>query len=69
MKKYFSVTVITLLVFTFTFHTSPRIILAKFAEWSLANDIQGLEASHDLNAMVRRSRLKFDDLAYTPKLK
>ncbi len=39
------------------------------ANWDLADDDLGFNASSDVNAFVRRSRLKFDGWAYTPKLK
>ena len=39
------------------------------ADWSLADDFEGYTASNDVTALVRRSRLKFDGWAYTPKLK
>jgi len=39
------------------------------ADWSLAGEAQGFEASNDLTALVRRSRLKFDGWAYSPRLK
>ncbi len=39
------------------------------AEWDLADEAQGFVADNDVNAFVRRSRLKFDGWAYTPKLK
>ena len=39
------------------------------ADWSLADDTQGYTAANDVTAQVRRSRLKFDGWAYTPKLK
>ena len=39
------------------------------ADWSLEDSDAGLDADSDYNAIVRRSRLKFDGWAYTPKLK
>lgn len=39
------------------------------ADWSLADDTQGFTASNDVTALIRRSRLKFDGWAHTPKLK
>ena len=39
------------------------------ADWDLADDAAGYTASNDVNAFVRRSRLKFDGWAFTPKLK
>jgi len=39
------------------------------ADWSLAEATQAYTADNDVTALVRRSRLKFDGWAYTPKLK
>ena len=39
------------------------------SEWDLADEAAGYEAGNEVNLMVRRSRLKFDGWAYTPKLK
>jgi len=39
------------------------------ADWDLADAAAGYTASNDVNAFVRRSRLKFDGWAYTPRLK
>lgn len=39
------------------------------SDWSLADTDAGYTATNDVNAIVRRSRLKFDGWAYTPKLK
>ena len=39
------------------------------ADWSLEDVDAGFDSSRDFNAFVRRSRLKFDGWAYTPKLK
>lgn len=38
------------------------------ADWSLADEAQGYTSSNDVDAFVRRSRLKFDGWAYTPRL-
>ncbi len=39
------------------------------ADWSLADEAENYTASNDVTALIRRSRLKFDGWAYTPKLK
>lgn len=39
------------------------------SDWALEDVDAGYTASNDINAIVRRSRLKFDGWAYTPKLK
>ncbi len=39
------------------------------ADWDLADEAMGFTAGNDVNAFVRRSRLKFDGWAFTPKLK
>jgi len=39
------------------------------ADWSLADESEGYEADFNANALVRRSRLKFDGWAVSPKLK
>lgn len=39
------------------------------ADWDLADDANNYTAGKDFDAFVRRSRLKFDGWAYTPKLK
>ena len=39
------------------------------ADWSLEDLDAGFTSDRDFNAIVRRSRLKFDGWAYTPKLK
>lgn len=39
------------------------------ADWSLADEAQGYTGSTDVTAMVRRSRLKFDGWAHSPKIK
>jgi len=39
------------------------------ADWALEDTDAGYTAAKDFNAIVRRSRLKFDGWAYTPKLK
>ncbi len=39
------------------------------ANWALADDEEGYEAGFGANALVRRSRLKFDGWAVNPKLK
>lgn len=38
-------------------------------DWSLADEAQGYTADNDVTALIRRSRLKFDGWAHTPKLK
>ena len=39
------------------------------ADWDLADEAQGFAADNDVTALIRRSRLKFDGWAYTPRLK
>ncbi len=39
------------------------------ADWSLADDEGIYQADNDVTALIRRSRLKFDGWAYSPKLK
>jgi len=39
------------------------------ADWDLADEALGYTSANDVNAFVRRSRLKFDGWAFTPKLK
>ena len=39
------------------------------ADWSLADDAEGYTADNDVTALIRRSRLKFDGWAHTPRLK
>ena len=39
------------------------------AEWNLTDEGLGFEASNDVRALVRRSRVKFDGWAYSPRLK
>jgi len=39
------------------------------SDWDLEDLDQGFSGSNEVTAMVRRSRLKFDGWAYTPKLK
>ena len=39
------------------------------ANWALANETEGYIADYNSNALVRRSRLKFDGWAVSPKLK
>ena len=38
------------------------------ADWDLADEAESYTAANDVNAFVRRSRLKFDGWAFTPKL-
>lgn len=54
---------------TFNLKMGFRIQNLVSADWRLADDEFGQEASFDATALIRRSRLKFDGWAYSPKIK
>ena len=54
---------------TFSLRIGFRFQSLIIADWSLSDEAQGFTSANDVNAFVRRSRLKFDGWAHTPRLK
>jgi hypothetical protein len=54
---------------TFALRIGFRFQTLIVADWSLSDEAQGFTSANDVNAFIRRSRLKFDGWAHTPRLK